>query len=104
MQKILTAQIREECYDLLISCRLSSEKQNGCYKWTRSTGELLYVGCGSSRVTVNENNFYQFIKTHQPNENFPLNLLIPIKSTGIIPSNLLTHKKIIGTNTSFGMK
>ena len=41
--KIQKAQIRERIYDWLISSRLFSEEQKGCRKWTRSTGELLYI-------------------------------------------------------------
>ena len=39
----LTAQIREGIYDSLISCGLFPEEQKGCCKWTRGTGELLYI-------------------------------------------------------------
>ena len=43
MWKILTAQIREEIYNSLISRRLFPEKQKGCRKETRDTGEQLYI-------------------------------------------------------------
>ena len=43
MWKILTVQIREEKYDLLISRGLFHEGQKGCHKWTRGTGKLLYI-------------------------------------------------------------
>ena len=43
MQKILTAQIREGIYYLLISHKLFPEEQKGCYKGTRGTGNLLYI-------------------------------------------------------------
>ena len=35
--------IRKEIYCLLISCGLFLEKQRGCLKGTRETGELLYI-------------------------------------------------------------
>ena len=37
------AQIREEIYDLLITCRLFPEKQKGFSKGTRGTRELRYI-------------------------------------------------------------
>ena len=43
MWKILTAQIREDIYDSLISRRLFPKEQKGCRKWTRGTEELLYI-------------------------------------------------------------
>ena len=43
MWKILTAQIREEIYNSLISRGLFPEEQKGCRKGTRGTGELLYI-------------------------------------------------------------
>ena len=43
MWQILTAQIREEIYNLLVSRRLFLEGQKGCRKGTRGTGELLYI-------------------------------------------------------------
>ena len=41
--KILTAQIREEIYDSLISCGLFPEEHKGCCKGTRGLGELIYI-------------------------------------------------------------
>ena len=38
-----TAQIREGIYDLLTSQGLFLEEQKVCCKWTRGTGELLYI-------------------------------------------------------------
>ena len=43
MWKILTAQIREEIYDSLMSRGLFPEEQKGCRKGSRRTGELLYI-------------------------------------------------------------
>ena len=43
MWKILTAQIRDEIYYSPVSCRLFLEKQKGCYKVRRGTGDLLYI-------------------------------------------------------------
>ena len=43
MRQIRTAQISVEIYDSLLSCRLFPDDQNGCRKWTRVTGELLYT-------------------------------------------------------------
>ena len=43
MSKILIVQIREEIYISLISPGLFPEEQKGCHKWTRGTGELLYI-------------------------------------------------------------
>ena len=43
MWKIITAQIREEIYYSLISCRLFPEEQKGCRKRTRGTGESLNI-------------------------------------------------------------
>ncbi len=43
MRQILTAQIRKEIYYFLISHRLFPEKQKGCHKGSRGTGELLYI-------------------------------------------------------------
>ena len=43
MWKILTPQIREEIYYLLIKHGLFSEKKKGCCKWTGGTRELLYI-------------------------------------------------------------
>ena len=43
MWKILTAQIREEIYYLLISCGLFPNEQKGCRKGSRGTAELLYI-------------------------------------------------------------
>ena len=43
MWKILTVQITEEIYDLLINCGLFPEEQKVCCKWIRGTGELLYI-------------------------------------------------------------
>ena len=42
-RKILTAQIREEIYNLLISRGLFLEEQKGYRKGTRSIGQLLYI-------------------------------------------------------------
>ena len=43
MWKILTSQIREEiCYSL-VSRGLFPEKQKGCHKRTRRTGDLQYI-------------------------------------------------------------
>ena len=42
MWEILTAQIREEINELL-SHGLFLEEQKVCCKWTRGTGELLYI-------------------------------------------------------------
>ena len=42
MQKILTAQIREEIYYSLTSYGLFPEEQKGCCKGSRGTAELLY--------------------------------------------------------------
>ena len=41
--KILTAQIREEIYNSLISCGLFPEEQKGCCEGSRDTEELLYI-------------------------------------------------------------
>ena len=43
MRKILTAQIREDIYDSLISRGVFSEEQKGCRKGSRGTGDLLYI-------------------------------------------------------------
>ena len=43
MWNILTAQIREETYDSLISRRLLPVEKKECRKLTRGTGELLYI-------------------------------------------------------------
>ena len=40
--KILTAQIREEIYDLLIRCLLFPEVQKECRKWAIGTKQLLF--------------------------------------------------------------
>ena len=42
MRKILTAQMREEIYYSLTSCRLFSDEQKRCCKGSRGTAELLY--------------------------------------------------------------
>ena len=36
-------EIREDIYDFLTSCGLFFEEQKGCCKWTRATGQLLYI-------------------------------------------------------------
>ena len=41
--KILTAQISEEIYYLVVSHRVFTAKQKGCHKRTRETGDLLYI-------------------------------------------------------------
>ena len=43
MWKILTAQIREEIYNSLISHGLFPEEEKGCRKWTKKTGEILLI-------------------------------------------------------------
>ena len=43
MWKMLTVQILEKFYDSLIRCRLFPEERKGCRKWTRDTGDLLYI-------------------------------------------------------------
>ena len=43
MWKLLTAQIREKINDSLINRGLFPVGQKGCRKWTRGTGELLYI-------------------------------------------------------------
>ena len=43
MWKILTAQIRENMYYSLTSCRLFHDEQKGCYNRSRGTAELLYI-------------------------------------------------------------
>ena len=43
MWKILTAQIREEIYYSLTSCRLFPDEQKGCCKGSRGTAELLDI-------------------------------------------------------------
>ena len=43
MWKILTAQIREEIYNSLISCVLFPEEQKRSRKWIRGTGKLKYI-------------------------------------------------------------
>ena len=43
MRKILTARIREEIYNLLISHRLFSKEQKGCCRGTRGRRQLLYI-------------------------------------------------------------
>ena len=43
MWKILTAQIREEIYYMLISRGLFPDEQNGCCKGSGGTAELLYI-------------------------------------------------------------
>ena len=43
MRKILIAQVREEIYYLLTSCRLFSEEQKGCRKGSRGITVLLYI-------------------------------------------------------------
>ena len=50
MWKILTAQIRVEIYDSLISWDLSPQEQKRCCMGTRGTGELLYI----DQHTLNE--------------------------------------------------
>ena len=51
MMKILTAQIREEIYESLISRRPFPEEQKRCCKWTWGTGQLLYI----DQYILNEN-------------------------------------------------
>ena len=43
MWKILMAQIKEEIYDSLTSCRLFPEEQKGSRMWTKGIEELLYI-------------------------------------------------------------
>ena len=43
MWKILTAQIREEVYYLLVNRELFVDKQKGCQRETRRTSDLLYI-------------------------------------------------------------
>ena len=43
MSKIIRAQIREEIYDSLLSCRLFPEEQKRCHQETRGIGYLLYI-------------------------------------------------------------
>ena len=43
MWNILTTQIKGEIYLSLVSGGLFPEKQRGCYRGTRGTGDLLYI-------------------------------------------------------------
>ena len=43
MWKILTAQIREETYYLVVSRGLFPQEQKGCHKRTRDTSDCLYI-------------------------------------------------------------
>ena len=43
MWKILTAQIREKIFYLLVSHGLFLKEQKGCYKAIRGTDDLLYI-------------------------------------------------------------
>ena len=43
MRKIVTAQIREEIYYLLIYCGWFQEEQKGYFNWNRHIGEQLYT-------------------------------------------------------------
>ena len=43
MWKILTAQIWEEIYNLLVCHGLYFEEQKGCHKGIEGTGDLMYI-------------------------------------------------------------
>ena len=53
MWKILTAQVREEIYYLLIICGLFLEEQKRCHKGTRRTGYLLTHPQGEQNAMKN---------------------------------------------------
>ena len=63
MWKIQTAQIREEIYNSLIIHGLFPEKQKGCCKGTRGTGNYYIIhNTSSMRVKRDEKMYFYFLK------------------------------------------